>query len=116
MAGVFDGACAFTQKLQHFGYVELEALKDNLLCKKGGKIRAHEFHRCASDLYADTFRERKGGKEWTGFVSTENVLAGFPHLHYYANPQFALSFVDKCMEYKNKRGKQAVCTNIRQSR
>lgn len=107
MAGVFDGACAFTQKLQHFGYVELEALKDNLLCKKGGKIRAHEFHRCVSDLCADTFRERKGGKEWTGFVSTENVLAGFPHLHYYANPQFAANFVDKCMEYSVKRSSKS---------
>lgn len=116
MAGVFDGACVFTKKLQHFGYVELEALKDNLLCKKGVRIRAHEFHRCVSDLCADTFRVKKGGREWTGFISTDNVLAGFPHLHYYANPQFAQSFVEKCAEYQNKRGKLAVCMDTRQLR
>lgn len=103
MAGVFDGVCTFTQTLQHFGYVELEALKDNLLCKKGGRIRAHEFHRCVSDLCADTFREMKGDREWKGFVSTGNVLAGFSHLHYYANPQFAVRFVEKCAEYSVKR-------------
>lgn len=116
MAGVFDGACVFTQKLQRFGYVELEALKDNLLCPKGGRIRAHEFHRCVSDLCADTFRVMKGGREWTGFISADNVLAGFPHLHYYANPQFAQSFVEKCAEYQSKRGKSAVCMDTRQLR
>ncbi len=115
MAGVFDGSCVFTKKLQHFGYVELEALKDNVLCEAGGRIRAHEFHRCVSDLCADTFREVKGDKAWTGFVSTENVLAGFPHLHYAANPQFAVHFVDKCAQFQDKRGKQATCTDIRQS-
>lgn len=115
MAGVFDGACVFTQKLQHFGYVELEARKDNLLCRKGGRIRAHEFHRCVSDLCVDTFLETKGDSTWMGFVSTKNILAGFAHLHYYANPQFAACFVDKCAQYQGKRGKRSGCTDTLQS-
>ena len=104
MAGVLDGVCFFSEKLQHFGYVELDALKDNLLCKAGDKIRAHEFHRCISDITPDTFRAVKGDREWNSFCSTGNLLAGFPHIHYYANPQFAVNFVKKCVEYKNKRG------------
>ena len=104
MAGVLDGACIFTKKLQHFGYIELEALKDNLLCKTGEKIRAHEFHRCVSDITTDTFRTVKGKSVWNSFVSTDTLLAGFPHIHYYANPQFAVNFVKKCAEYKNKKG------------
>lgn len=102
MTGVLDGACIFTQKLQHFGYVQLEALKDNLLCKRGERIRAHEFHRCVSDIKADTFRTVKNEKEWTSFVSTDSLLAGFPHIHYYANPQLAVSFVRKCEEYHRR--------------
>ncbi|MCD8039758.1 MAG: cobyrinate a,c-diamide synthase [Lachnospiraceae bacterium] len=105
MAGVLDASCAFTQRLQHFGYVELEALKDNLLCKKGMRIRAHEFHRCVSDIAADTFLTRKNGKEWTSFVSTDTLLAGFPHIHYYTSLQLALSFVQKCAAYRKAKEK-----------
>ena len=103
MAGVLDGTCIFTEKLQHFGYVELVAFKDNLLCKTGDKIRAHEFHRCVSDLAADTFRTEKGDREWCSFCAADNLLAGFPHIHDYANPQFAINFVEKCADYSVKR-------------
>lgn len=103
MAGVLQGECVFTQKLQHFGYVELEALKDNLLCKRGERIRAHEFHRCISNVNTDTFRTFKNTGEWISFVSTDTMLAGFPHIHYYANPDFALSFVKKCAEYNRRK-------------
>ena len=100
---MLDGTCIFTEKLQHFGYVELVAFKDNLLCKTGDKIRAHEFHRCISDLAADTFRTEKGDREWCSFCAADNLLAGFPHIHYYANPQFAINFVEKCADYSVKR-------------
>lgn len=103
MTGVLDGDCIFTEKLQHFGYVELEALKDNLLCKSGDRIRAHEFHRCVSDIRTDTFKTVKNGREWISFVSTDSLLAGFPHIHYHTNPQLAVSFVRKCAEYRNNR-------------
>lgn len=108
MAGVLDGTGIFTEKLQHFGYVELEALKDNLLCQAGDRIRAHEFHRCVSNLSTNTFRATKGGREWFSFFSTNNLLAGFPHIHYYANPQFARNFVEKCAEYSVKRSSKPV--------
>lgn len=103
MAGVLEGECVFSQKLQHFGYVELEALKDNLLCKRGERIRAHEFHRCISNVNTDTFRTFKNTGEWISFVSTDTLLAGFPHIHYYANPDFALSFVKRCAEYNRRK-------------
>lgn len=37
-AGVVDGETYMTQKLNRFGYVVLTAKRDNLLCKKAGKL------------------------------------------------------------------------------
>ena len=49
MAGVIDADAHMTEKLQPFGYVTLTAGRDNLLCRAGGTIRAHEFHYAQSD-------------------------------------------------------------------
>ena len=103
MAGVIHGNVSFTAKLQHFGYVEMQAIRDTFLCRKGERIRAHEFHRSISDAQQDVFLERKGGRAWTGFVLQDNLLAGWPHLHFMADPVLALNFVQKCRDYRAQR-------------
>lgn len=99
MAGVIKGECCFTDKLQHFGYAKMTANKDNLLCKEGESIKVHEFHRCCSSAEADVFTTVKRDKIWNSYVSDYNMAAGFPHIHYYANVDFAKNFVNKCREY-----------------
>lgn len=103
MVGVIEGTCRFTDRLQHFGYVTMTAKEDNLFCKKGEIIRAHEFHRCVSDAAETVFDTVKGEKHWDSFVAKDNLLAGFPHIHYYANPQVAKRFVAQCRAYRDTK-------------
>ena len=106
MAGVIDGFAFETSKLQRFGYAELTADRDNLLCKKGEIVRSHEFHYWDSSFCGDCFTAKKlNGKQWKCGYSTENIIAGFPHFYFYNKPSMAESFLKKCLDYRSKYGK-----------
>lgn len=101
MVGVIAGEAHETKRLQRFGYTELTAEHDNLLCRAGDSIRAHEFHYwessdCGSDVLA---RKASTGKTYPCIHATDTLWAGFPHLYLPANPMFAQSFVKKAEAY-----------------
>ncbi len=95
MAGVIPGGCRNTGKLRRFGYVTLTAKKDNLLCGAGDAIRAHEFHYFDSDSNGGDFTAEKPvtGRSWDCIHATDTLFAGFPHLYFPANPEFARRFI-----------------------
>lgn len=103
MVGAIDGKCEFTDRLQHFGYVTLTANKDSMMAVKGETIKAHEFHRCVSDVITDVFDTKKpyGDNVWKSFIVKNNILAGFPHIHFYSNVNVAKRYVENCIKYKN---------------
>lgn len=103
MCDVLDGECVFTRKLQHFGYVTMTARKDNLLCRQGAQICAHEFHHYISDVVPDTFLTEKGGKQWMNSVAASQLTAGFPHIHFYSNPEMAVRYAAACREYAGRK-------------
>ncbi|MCC8169131.1 MAG: cobyrinate a,c-diamide synthase [Oscillospiraceae bacterium] len=96
MVGVIKGDSFKTESLRRFGYVELEAKTDNIFCKKGRKIRAHEFHYYDSENNGDDFIAHKNEREWGCAHANENIFAGYPHIHFYANRSFAESFIEHC--------------------
>ena len=49
MAGALPGRSFDAGKLTRFGYLTLTAQRDNLLCRAGESIAAHEFHRWDAD-------------------------------------------------------------------
>lgn len=100
MIGLIKGKCAKTERLQRFGYIEMEAAKDNIFCRRGGKIRAHEFHYYDSENNGTDFIARKNKLEWGCAHADENLFAGFPHIHFYANKGFAESFIEHCEKRK----------------
>jgi len=102
MLGVLPGKIKVSDKLQNFGYHELEAQRDTLLCKAGDKINAHFFHYYTGP-YGDSFLASKKGKTFPCIISLENIFAGFQHLHFKGNPGFAESFVNACLKYKDCR-------------
>jgi len=101
MAGLIPAAAAKTQRLQRFGYVTLRAETDNLLCRAGETIRAHEFHYYDSTDNGAAFTAEKpsGTKAWPCVHATPTLWAGFPHLYFPANPSFARSFVERAVAY-----------------
>lgn len=95
MVGVLPGGSRNTGKLRRFGYVTLTARKENLLCDAGDAIRAHEFHYFESDDPGSDFTAEKPvtGRRWDCIHAGDTLFAGFPHLYFPANPEFARRFV-----------------------
>lgn len=99
MTGVLDGTCKFTNHLQHFGYTAMTANQDSILCKAGTTVKAHEFHRCVSDLEENAFHSKKNENKWKSGVCQNSVLAGFPHIHFYENIELAKNLVQAWGEF-----------------
>lgn len=98
MVGVLEGESYAVGGLKRFGYVQLMAQKDTLLCRNGEKIRAHEFHYWDSTQCGDAFLAEKPlrNRSWQCIIARENLFAGYPHLYFYSNPTFARRFVEAC--------------------
>ena len=105
MVGFLPGRCFDAGKLARFGYVTLTAERDNLLCRAGGSIPAHEFHHWDAEQTGDTFTAAKPfGRSWPCVFATDTLYAGYPHFHFYANPSFAVRFLDACRKGKHHAG------------
>ena len=103
MIGILDGNAKMTKKLQNFGYHEIIAPDDNLLCKAAGKINAHFFHHSASDNEGNCLTAvKQNGKSFPCVVADDNIFAGYQHLHFWGNPSFAENFIKACIEYRKR--------------
>src|SRR3989338_2919375 len=108
MAGVFNCAAVMANKLQALGYIEIEVRKDNILSRKGDKIRAHTFHwSYLKNLSKDTrfaYKVTKGkDRVYEDGLIKENVLASYAHLHFASHINFAKNFIKSCLTYKDKK-------------
>lgn len=102
MVGALAGTCFDTGRLTRFGYVTLQAPKDNLLCRAGGQIAAHEFHHWdCTEPGKDFIASKSSGKRWPCAVVTHRLYAGYPHFHFYANLAFLEGFYDTCVKEKH---------------
>ncbi len=108
MCGVLPGTCRMTDRLVRFGYIEVEK-KDGEsgqpgCLRDGHRIRGHEFHYFDStdNGAACTARKPGGRRSWDCMVVQDNIMAGFPHLYYRSDPDFAASFVEKCRQFSRK--------------
>ena len=95
--GAIPNRFFMTKGLVRFGYKSLKAECDNILCKKGGTIKCHEFHYSDTDDHGDGFTAtNERGKEWKCIIAKENIFAGYPHLHFWSNIDFARNFIRAC--------------------
>ncbi|MBA4603688.1 cobyrinate a,c-diamide synthase [Thermoactinomyces mirandus] len=107
MAGVIPAVVRMKDGLSALGYREVEAVTDNLLLKRGEKARGHEFHystliwktKNRTSAYETSGRS---GKRREGYAS-ENLLAGYTHLHFASNPAMAKRFISACKKYRSRR-------------
>ncbi|MDO4732229.1 MAG: cobyrinate a,c-diamide synthase [Bacillota bacterium] len=103
MVGFLPGKSFDTGKLTRFGYIRLMANQDTLLCRAGEEICGHEFHHWDSEVQGSAFTATKAsGKSWDCIHATDRLYAGYPHLHFYANPGFAASFYNTCLKEKHR--------------
>ena len=95
--GYLKGRAVNRGKLVRFGYTTMTAKEDNLLCRKGETLRAHEFHYYDVDDPGSAFvAEKSSGAKWDCGVCSGTLYAGFPHFHMYSHPQMAANFLEAC--------------------
>jgi cobyrinic acid a,c-diamide synthase len=105
MAGVFPKRAYKTEKLQRFGYISLISNEDNILVKKGERINAHEFHYWDTEENGRSFIAEKpfSNRQYECIIAEKNIFAGFPHLYFYGNIEFAKGFIKSAHEFHEKR-------------
>lgn len=96
MVGVIDGKAYKTDKLQRFGYFNMTALKDNMLCKKDESITVHEFHYWDSSSCGEDFILKKPNsiKEHKAVIATGTFYGGFPHIYFWGNRKVIERFLE----------------------
>ncbi len=99
MAGALKGSSHMTQRLSRFGYLTLTAKQDNLLCKAGETMRAHEFHYSDSDGGGQDMIAKKREKSWQCIHADDTIFAGYPHFHLAGNPMLAHRFLARCSQF-----------------
>lgn len=103
MAGIFKCSAVMAKRRQALGYIEVEVLKDNILSKRGDKIRAHTFHWSYLEPNSElsfAYKVRKNRDEFYDGLIYKNVLAGYAHIHFGSNLNFAKNFIRSCAELR----------------
>ncbi len=100
MAGVIPFE-SFMSERAVMGYMTGVALRDNILCRKGERIRGHEYHysRVEPEYYGDTcafeLARRSTDSSHYGGYSSGNVLASYLHINFYGNERLAENFMQR---------------------
>ena len=88
MAGVVPAETIMKKKLVAMGYVEAEAMQENLLCNTDTCIHGHVFHYSEMNPLIEGFpwawniTFMRGGKSIPDGYAQGNILASYVHLHF----------------------------------
>jgi cobyrinic acid a,c-diamide synthase len=104
MVGVIPGKIKMGDKLAAIGYREITGLPGNFLFNDKLIARGHEYH-YSSYYSSNTSRysyHTKGvfGEGNEGYL-TNNLIAGYTHIHFASCPELVENFIEKCVEMKN---------------
>jgi cobyrinic acid a,c-diamide synthase len=102
--GVIKGEVKNTGKLSRFGYITVTSEDpDSIL--SGGPVKGHEFHYWDSDNCGESWKALKtNGKEYRCTHEEDGLVAGYPHLYFYSNPESLYLFLTKVRDYADKAG------------
>ena len=105
MASVLPLSIEMLERLDGFGYTEVELLDDCLVGARGARLRGHSFHYSRVTRVGDIsrrYRTRRslGNAEENEGFSAGNILASYIHLSFAANPAAAEQFVQQCRQSK----------------
>ncbi len=107
MVGLLPGVCRLADRLQNFGYKEVQSLRGSPLGPAGWRTRGHEFHYSVwegrpTDASLYWTRSSHGDEQEEGY-SMANLAASYLHLHFDACPQVARSLVDNAADFRRRR-------------
>lgn len=88
MVGVFKAKATMTDRLQRFGYVDIELKEDTILGEKGRKIRGNEYHKSQIEIEEPSLFDigkPMGNRSWQCGYSYKNTLAYYQHINFLGN-------------------------------
>jgi cobyrinic acid a,c-diamide synthase len=97
--GFFNGKAYMTNRLQNFGYAEIEVNSKNALLPQGLKISCHEFHRSSVDskeesIYTLSKTDYNGStRQWKCGYIKKNTLGAYGHVHFFGNMNMVRSLL-----------------------
>lgn len=100
MCGIIKGKSLMTNRLQNFGYINIETKKDSILGEKGQIITGHEFHRSILETnMEESFNITKpmSKKNWKSGYEYKNVLGIYQHINFLGN-RMALDYLIEKIE------------------
>lgn len=104
MVGVIPGSIKMENSLQGFGYREITGQSGNYLFSNDQTARGHEFHYSSFNPKEPTmsaYHTIGVFGECVEGVITNNVIAGYTHIHFASCPKLVENFFNKCLEMKN---------------
>ncbi len=105
MAGIVPGRAVKKDRPVNFGYAKLTADEETILGPAGMSVPVHEFHYWDTTNTGGCFTASKEGsqKKRQCMYHYKNLLAGFPHFYFYADPDIAGNFVEACRKFGEER-------------
>ncbi|MDH7497954.1 MAG: cobyrinate a,c-diamide synthase [Syntrophomonadaceae bacterium] len=104
MVGFLDGRARMTDRLQRFGYVQVELERPTVLGPAGASFHGHEFHHSVvegiSAETAMTVTSTLSGRSWRCGFRRANVLAAYAHLDFWSNPELARHWLAVCRQWQ----------------
>jgi len=103
MAGVYDMEAEMTGRLQRFGYVTLNMIRNNILGEQGKILYGHEFH-CSKMLGPEanpafTVKRPNKSQQWQCGYQYKNCLATYLHIDFYRDPQLITNLIASAQKH-----------------
>jgi len=103
MAGLLPLAIEMLDRLEGFGYTEVEVLEDCMVGTRGTRLRGHSFHYSRVTRTGNLDHRYRTRQVLTGCENREgyctgNILASYVHLSFAASPGAASQFVRNCRQ------------------
>ena len=86
LVGLVPGKIQMMDRLQNFGYKQLETVSETFLFPKGKKLRSHEFHHSVWDGEGKHPPVYRIGDRAEGFAAVR-LIASYQHLHFGSDPK-----------------------------
>lgn len=101
MCGIFRGKSIMTERLQRFGYVNIELKANSILGEIGDKFTGQEFHRSIIETDEEqilNITKPMSNRKWNCGFSFKNVLGIYQHINFIGNKDaldYLLSRIEK---------------------
>lgn len=88
MVGVFNGETRLVNKLERFGYVNIDLVEDSILGKKGSRLFGNEYHKSRVEMELEPIfhiTKPMSKKNWTCGYAEKNALGYYQHINFLNN-------------------------------